>query len=177
MISARIVLSCSSDGSGDFEVFGVGRVGFDSGATELRALLVGSTLFLFRGAAFFVGDSGAGVAVWSGSNISEGSAFSAPKLFFDRPPARGVAAIGFAVFLLDWGAVRVLRFGAGVNSSSSSSSSTFTSIPSSSSDDSTTTFRREATLLEDRTGDSDMMRSSKCVVFFHSRGKIGYRCG
>jgi hypothetical protein len=143
------------EGSGDAEVSGVGNEGGSSGVAEARAARTGA-LFRLRGEAFFDGDSGSGIAVWSGSNISEGSMFSFARLFFARPPVRGVFAIEFVVLRLDWGAFRGLRLGAGVKSSSLSTS-ILDCICSSSPSDSTTTFLRAAARLEGLTGDSDIL--------------------
>jgi hypothetical protein len=155
------------EGSGDAEASGVGKEGGSSGVVEARGPRTGA-LFRFRGEAFFDGDSGSGMADCSGSNISEGSIFSFARLFFPRPPVRGVFAIGFVVFRLDWGAFRGLRcFGAGVKSSSLSTS-ILDCICSSSSSDSTTTFLRAAARLEGLTGDSDIFGG------LANRGCCGY---
>ena len=90
----------SSEGSGDTEACGVGSGGGSSGVAEARGFRTGA-LFRFRGDAFLDGESGSGCTVCSGSKISEGSIFSLARIFFDRPPVRGVAAMEFVVFRLD----------------------------------------------------------------------------
>jgi len=145
-------VTCNSEGSGDCDGSGVGNGGANSGVFEERPPRTGA-LFRFRGDAFLEGDSGSGCAVSSGSKISEGSMFSFARLFFARPPVRGVARV-FVVFRLDAGAFRGLRLGAGVKSSSLSSS-ILVGVTSSSSD-STTVFRLEAAArLEGLTGDAE----------------------
>lgn len=122
---------------------------------ETRDPRVGA-LFLFRGDAFFEGDSGSGWTVSSGSRISEGSIFSFARLFFNLPPVLELA-MEFVVFLLDAGAFRGLRLAAGAGVKSSSSSCILDCMNSSSSSDSTIIFLRAAALLEGLTGDSDIL--------------------
>lgn len=122
---------------------------------EERDALAGAALFLFRGDAFLVGDSGSGCMVCSGSKISEGSMFSLAVLFLARPPVRGVAATEVVVFRLAAGAFRGLFVGAGMKSSPLSSS-ILACICSSSSSESTTIFLRVAALRDGLTGDSDI---------------------
>jgi len=143
---------CNSDGSGDCDGCGVGSGGASSGVLDERPPRIGA-LFRFRGEAFLEGDSGSGCTVSSGSKISEGSMFSFARLFFARPPVRGVART-FVVFRLEAGAFRGLRLGAGVKSSSLSSSTLGVMTSSSSSD--STTFRLVAAVrLDCRTGDPE----------------------
>ncbi len=110
------------EGSGDADGFGVGNGGGSSGVVDDLEAFTGA-LLRFRGEAFLVGDSGPGVIVCSGSNISEGSMFSFATIFFGRPlPRTGkLSATVFVVFLLDAGAFLGLFLGAGVKSSSLSS--------------------------------------------------------
>lgn len=156
VISARGVV-CNSEGSGDCDGFGVGIGGGNSGVLELRVPRTGA-LFLFRGEAFLVGESGAGVIiVASASNISEGSTFSLPPPLLGRPEVLGVLAMTFVVFRLVAGAFRGDFLGAGVKSSSLSSSLILDcASSSSSSSDSTTNFLRDAALREGLAGVSDI---------------------
>lgn len=152
VISVRGV-PCGCDGSGDMEGCGVGNEGARSGIAELREAFVGA-LLLFRGEAFFVGDSGSGWALCSGSKSSVGSMFSLFAIFLALVVVLGVLAIELVVFRLDCVCLRGLLWDAGAKSSPSSSASWVFCMSSSSSEDSTTTLRREAARLEGLVGDS-----------------------
>ena len=141
---------CNCEGSGVAEGCGVGNCGA-SVRTEFLPFLAGAALFLLRGEPFLVGDSGMGVAVWSGSKICEGSILSPVRVRRVRAAVLGVE--GTPVVVLREARFR-LFWGAGVKSSSSSSSLVILDVSTlSSSELSTTTFFLVAALLEGRVGD------------------------
>lgn len=149
-------VACNSKGSGDCDGCGVGNGRASSGVLDERTPRTGALLLRFRGDALLEGDSGSGIAVSSGSKISEGSMFSFARLFFARPPVRGVAVV-VVVFRLEAGAFRGLRLGAGVKSSSLSSSILGPVISSSPSESTTVFLLVAAARLEGLTGDSDIL--------------------
>ncbi len=116
MSASGVPWSC--DGSGVTEGFGVGRGGGRSGVTEARVRLGAGTLLLLRGEDFFVGETGSGGIVSSGSKICDGSMVSPVFVLLLLAALWGVGGAPIVFRLV---CRRGLRAGTGVKSSSLSS--------------------------------------------------------
>ena len=150
-------------GAGETDGSGVGRMdgfssamGLLSGAIDMRVLRLARMLCLptlLRGDAFFTGEAGSSGATFSdASKISDGSIDSLARVLRVLPPVLGVGGSS-TVFRLE---PRVVRAGAGVNSSSLS---LFAGGVTSSSSDSSMIFFRAAARRDGRVGEAaDMLR-------------------
>ena len=116
MSASGVPWSC--EGSGVTDGFGVGSGAGRSGVTEARVRLGAGTLFLLRGEAFFVGETGSGGILSAGSNISDGSIVSP---VFVLLLLAALVGVGGAPVVFRLVCRRGVRAGAGVKSSSLSS--------------------------------------------------------